>query len=286
MEFHRETENQGARSGTKINGAFDYIVTSNDQIYHTIEDLARMVKQKRKLPLLESVLEVVIRVALNDKLAEHSGFTYSPAPQRAKLTHEVSRLFRQMVEAMIMQAAHEQNRRFASEVLERLAGLERLPLPLFAIHYLREAGAHSPESVLEHAITLRHSADVTRLRKWLNRTINGSTSRVEREKEIEEIKGLMDLAEYSPNLFSLARVELKTSAYEQAIGLDLSGLSLLAAKFRARFTPQSIFFAALKHELMGDHELGGLLYRLVGRQITTTPPPEPDSSGLDAIGRR
>jgi hypothetical protein len=269
----------------KASGACDYILTSNDQIYHMVRELTRKVRHKRKLPSLASVLEVVIRVALNDRLAHHAGFTYSPAPQRAKLTHEVNRLFRQMVEAMIMDAAHERGP-FASEVLERLAGLERLPLPLFAIHYLREAGANSPESVLEHAITLRHSADVRRLRTWLNRTIDGTTSRAEREREIEEIKGLMNLTENRLNLFSLAKIEWKTTGYEQGIGLDPSGLSLLAAKFRARLSHRSIFLAALKHELMADHELGGVLYSLIGRQITTTPPSEQEILSLDSIGHR
>ena len=54
----------------------------------------------------------------------------------------------------------------------------------------------------------------------------------------------------------------------------------------ARLTSQNVFFAALKHELMGDHELGGVLYSLIGRQITMTPPPEPETAGLDAIGLR
>lgn len=288
----KQSERLRLRDGAlqrKASGAPDYLLSTNDQIYTSVQSLSRMVRQKRKLPLLASVLEVVIRVALNDKMATHRGFTYSPAPQRAKLTHEVNRLFRQMVEAAIMDAAHEGNRGnrpFASELLEKMVGLERLPLPLFAIHYLRNRGAHSPESVLEQAAVLRQCDDVVQLRKWLNRTIQGVASRVQRKKEAEEVRSLLELNDAPLNLFSLAKIEVKASASEQGFGIDPSGLSQVAAKLRARLTQQNIFFAALKHELMGDHELGGELFKIIGREITFNPPPDPESQGLDAIGRR
>jgi len=89
---------------------------------------------------------------------------------------------------------------------------------------------------------------------------------------------LLELNDAPLNLFSLAKIEVKASASEQGFGIDPSGLSQVAAKLRARLTQQNIFFAALKHELMGDHELGVSFFKIIGREITFNPPPDPESA--------
>jgi hypothetical protein len=124
-------------------GAYDFIVATHDPIYRLVQDLGRATRRKARFSLA-MVLDVVFRVAINEQLSRLRGCTYSPAPQRANVTHETDHLFRHAVERLLQTTADDHEVETSSRLINRIVSQERLPLPMFALHFLSTEKTGSP----------------------------------------------------------------------------------------------------------------------------------------------
>lgn len=264
----------------KAHSAYDYLITTDETIYHAINLLTATVTHERQRRALGTVIDVIFRVNVNNHLALQRGRLYAPAPQRACVVNAIDTVFRHGIERAIMQAAREEHKRFASPLLEEWSGLHRLPLPLFALHHLRHANTHSPHEFLQRAITLRDHADIEDWRTWLAKP---RTSQECKERALS-VKGLITSRKL--NLFDLLRIEVVPKANGAGFSVSpASALKTIGALLEYQ-NKRRLFLAALKDDLTSDYDLGGAMQALIGRTITTKAPRDEDSHTLGTTGTR
>lgn len=255
----------------KARGAFDFIVAFHDPIYRLVRNLASESRGAKKQFSLAMLLDVVFRVAINGQLAKLRRCTYAPAPQRANVTHETDHLFRHALERMIQETASDGQQKATSELIRRIIAVERLPLPMLAIHFLGTRKTSSPLGVLDVARDLRDTPDVVWLRKWLSKweSIYNSSDLDSQERAAREIADFRDslrALDERTSLFSVLRPEV-TSSPDGSMGMsfDLTGFSTPVAKLFAKLSRRRVFLAALKREVLSDQELGARICGFMGR---------------------
>jgi hypothetical protein len=257
----------------KARGAYDFILATHDPVYRLVQDLGQVTRKKGRF-FLAMLLDVIFRVAINEQLARLRNCTYAPAPQRANVTHETDHLFRHALERMIQATSEDQKSRISSRLVRQIISHERLPLPMFALHFLATRTTGSPLDVLNAARELRDVPEIVELRNWLGKweALYNSADIVAREKALNQIRALqnsLQIISEPINLFSVFRPEFSTGQ-DGSVGVsfDPSGLAAPVAKLWAKFSRRRVFLAALRRTLTTDRQLGEHLCRIIGRPIS------------------
>lgn len=255
----------------KALGAFDFIVASYDPIYRLVRGLAAKSSGARKQFSLAMLLDAIFRIAINEELSRLRCCTYAPAPQRAKLTHEIDHLFRHALHGRIRAALADGPRESASQLIRRAIAVEQLPLPTLAIHFLGMRRARSPSELLNAARELRDCSNVVLLRNWLRRwqTVYNSSAIEFKEKAVREMTDLKEslgIPDEAVGLYSVLRPQATSVTDRRArCSPALSDFSTPIAKLFARLSRRRVFLAALTRKVTCDRQLGVLICRLVGR---------------------
>lgn len=118
---------------------------------------------------LSDLLSILIRIAVNNQLAIHANAKYAPAPKRAGLANRSAIFVRSNISRRIQQLLSEDRngKRRVRDTLTALQQTEYLPLPYFAIKFLKEWRPKGPHEIIEAALDLRKTAEVRMVRDLL-----------------------------------------------------------------------------------------------------------------------
>jgi len=257
----------------KAKGAYDYILASNDGLFHQFKALTEGIKNSAKLSQITLYFDVFFRIAINEELARQRKGIYTPAPQRAKVVNESDQMFRYAICKEIEKKISDSSIKFPSKLLEKIKREQILPIPMFAIHFLRNKKIKSPISMLECAGKLRETPELEDLRKWLTKWENlyGSTNIKAREKALQKLKEIeadLSLAQEKWPLFSVFRGDISHAPDgTTSFGFDFSDMGNLLAKLFTKFSRRKIFLSMLHKEFSIEKEIGADINRLIGRAI-------------------
>lgn len=226
------------------------------------------------------VLTTTLRVKVYQELAEknYNGF-YSPSPQRAKIVEINNLFYRYRLEKAIEKYVSEHGQYSPPNLIKELQALNSLPLPLFAIHALRNSNANSPYAVLEHARKMRDDDEIRSIRQWLTKWDDKLTS----EKQHDRLDALNKLNQFGDDIkhhlqqkkYSMIadlRPGLETSI-DPMTGLPVVALNLLPALseflglISKRFEKNRMLIPVLAGDLLTNETLGRRILKLVNRPI-------------------
>jgi len=162
-------EIRAAALDRKAIGSFDYIVASDRNVRTRLRELTT--GPAVDVPHVVSGLSVIFRASVNQHLATNRGGFYAPAPKRAAMLCSVTQGARaELSRHLTAFIAEKKKTTEASAGWTQVLGQDvRLPLPLFAIHFLRKNKAKGVMDILAKAAELRHDPDVRILRSFFAR---------------------------------------------------------------------------------------------------------------------
>jgi hypothetical protein len=254
----------------KGDGICDYAICSNDALYHQFKLLtSNLDVSSDNLSKILYALNVFFRTAINQSLASQRNAQYSPAPQRSNVISKSDQLFRYAISKEITRVVSSIDGSRTSNFLKLLRNSESIPLPIFALHFLRKRKSHwqgkGPLAILDAARYMRDEKEVRELRNWLNKWENDYNS-FDIEKKFNARKiWLTDFSkdlkiEIEPRKFSwrsLFRVGIDINPNNNSIkiDLDLPGKIEFVNSLLKRYSRRRIFFSMLK-ELSDDEYFG------------------------------
>ena len=257
----------------KALGSFDYAISANDALFEQVQILASRVKIRRHE--IASALSIFFRAAVNQSLASQRTAYYSPAPQRARIIERTDQLFRHDLEKRIAQLISSVDGNSMSNMMKMINHDERLPIPMFAIHFLRKTKPRNVNEVLEKARTLRDAPDVTKLRQWMTKSEEkfGSINPEKRKAAINELQGIAEdvglmLGGNKLPLYSILRGSISLSNTSDLIFKpEFSGVAEYTESFLKRHFGRRAFLALLATEFAFDTHVGVDMLKMVGRPI-------------------
>ncbi len=259
----------------KASGSFDYILGSSDAVYGQLKVLTTNFRETNLVYKLAPFLDVFFRVNINRELGKYLNSTYSPAVQRSLTINKSDELFRREVEKQIEAHIDEQSSGFASSFIQNILKHEILPLPMFAIHFLRKEKIKSPIDMLHTAYKMRHeNDDVSAVRIWLNKWEENysSSDSSKKEKAISELKNIANDLKLARERFDVSSVFRGEYSQNEdgtiSIKPDFTGLSEELSKLLIKFNRPKIFLSALRREFEIEEELGGVICGMLKRPIS------------------
>ncbi len=266
-------EEKGGSYFQTSDGPTDYTICTSEPLYEQLRIMSTQIHRSHKE--IAFGMDVFFRVAINQILASQRNAHYSPSPQRARIVYASDQLFRYILEKEIERVAYSTQRESSSKFLENFRRQEVLPLPLFAIHYLRKQRIQNPMQLLESARELRDNPEVKGIRKWLAEweSAYGSSDLEKRQKVfsyLHELSKNLETTFQKPrfDLLSIFRGEISIEPGGSfSLKPDFAGLlNNLAVLFR-RFSRRRILLATMTKELAFDAQLGKDLVKIIGRAI-------------------
>lgn len=256
----------------KALGAFDYTISTNDALFSQLRDLGSKIEGDRHEASL--ALGIFFRTAINQSLASQRNAYYSPAPQRARIIKETDQLFRYALAHEIQDLASSVESKYVESLYQILETDEILPLPMFAIHFLRRAKVNNPREMLDAARKLRDDSEVRAIRKWLNKweEDHHSFDLSKREKtkaELQEISRDLQVGPQKRNgLTSILRFECSINPDGvMKIKPDIPKMAEGLYALLSRFARRKIFLSPLAQELAFDDRLIGDVIAMLGLAI-------------------
>jgi hypothetical protein len=256
----------------KALGAFDYTISTNHALFSQLRNLGSKIEGDRHEAAL--ALGIFFRTAINQSLALQRNAYYSPAPQRARIIKETDQLFRYALAHEIQDVASSVEAKYVERLVKIFETDEILPLPMFAIHFLRRAKVNNPREMLDAARKLRDDSEVRAIRKWLNKweEDHHSFDLSKREKtraELREIsRGLQVGPQERNGLTSILRFECSINPEGvMKIKPDIPKIAEGLYALLNRFTRRKIFLSPLAQELAFDDRLIGDVIAMLGRAI-------------------
>ncbi|MHA1989182.1 MAG: hypothetical protein ACW98D_21370 [Promethearchaeota archaeon] len=272
QEFNESERNKFVEESLnrKANGSFDYIIASKDAIYGQLKALTHNLKTSRDLSNISAFIDVFFRVNINRELANIRSSIYSPAPGRAITIQKSEQLFRYEVEKKIENSIKSIPSNFLNNILQN----EILPLPMFAIHFLKSKKVASPLSLLRAARELReNNHELKIIRDWLSKweKIHSSSDNNKKEKaqkELSKIEHDLLIQKEGFNISALFRGQASidhdgTPSYSP----DVSGLSNEIRKLYLKFYRPAIFLTAIRKEFTHEESLGAEICKILNRPI-------------------
>lgn len=258
----------------KAVGAFDYTMACSDGLF---EQFKIFIKKYRKTKYLDRILKVTgiyFRIAINQELAKFRHAIYSPAPQRANVIMVSDKLFRHAVSKEIEGSITNQaESKFTSKLIQKIQDEEVLPLPIFAIYYLRQKKIKGPNQLLECARKLRDEKDVLKLRSWFSKweDLYASAHYDEKEKAKNELKYIahfLNLDKDSNSILNIFRIgaEVDEKGAKFTLSPDTSVLSNKLIPLINKYSRRQIFLSIAK-ELKYDENIGADLNRMLNSAI-------------------
>jgi hypothetical protein len=258
----------------KSNGSYDYIIASSEAILGQLKSLTSKYKNNNQVSAISAFLDVFFRVNINRELADNRSSVYSPAPGRAITIRKSEELFRYEVEKEIEKHILKENHAFSSKFIEQILKDEILPIPMFAIHFLKTKNASSPIELLRVARELReNNKDLNSLRSWLNKWEEkySSLDLNEKEKAREELDDIalsLSIAKQDFDLNSIFRGQASLSQDGTfSYSLDPSGLSIELQRLFIKFSRSKIFLTAIRREFEFEETLGSKICEMLNRPI-------------------
>lgn len=254
-------------------GAYDYVVAGSDSLYELLQKIGGAVKGDDRRAVAAAV-GVFFRSAINQELAAQLETYYTPAPQRARIVHEADRSFLRALEATITQIAVDSKLGLELDFLGRAWTEDRLPLPIFALHFLRKRVSEPNADILAIAHDLRDDADVSAVRSWLvDWEAKFASRKIEERKEArEELDGIAQElgiklggdVDYSALLSVSASIDAFGTV---SVNPDLPGkVRVLTQRMRLRNRRRRLFIAAIATDIAVG-ELGRDVMRMLDPNI-------------------
>lgn len=152
----------------KAIGGYDYIAASDVNIRRRLKEIGRCREDDRRT--IANGLSLIFRSTINQHLAENRGGFYAPAPKRAEIVSNASQLARTQLATRIVRLVDAKRGTRGARSLSHVVGTDiRIPLPIFAIHFLRAKKARGVFDILSKAAELRHEKEVIALREFFGR---------------------------------------------------------------------------------------------------------------------
>jgi hypothetical protein len=256
----------------KALGAFDYTISTNDALFAQLRDLGSRIEGDRHEASL--ALGIFFRTAINQSLASQRDAYYSPAPQRARIVKETDQLFRSALAHEIQNVASSVEAKYVERLFKIFETDEILPLPMFAIHFLRRAKVNNPFEMLDAARKLRDDSEVRTIRTWLNKweRDHRSFDLSKREKTRAELREISRHLQFGPQerngLTSILRFECSISPEGvMKIKPDIPRVAEGLYALLSRFARRKIFLSPLARELAFDDRLIGDVIKMLGLAI-------------------
>jgi len=257
----------------KAMGAFDYTMASNQGLHHQFLTLTKEVKKSSELPQILNFISIFFRVAINQQLAKTRNSIYSPAPQRANAIQSTDKLFRHSISKIIEDQVRKEKIAFPSKLIDKIQKDEILPLPLFAIHFLRKEKIKNPIELLESASILRNDKEVKEIRNWLSKweLLYGSNDLNERKKSIDklnEISNFLNIKNDKPYFYNIFRGTFSANPDGSfSFSPDFSGFGKTIPYLFQKFSRRKIFLSNLSSEYKYDKNIGSDLNKILGVAI-------------------
>jgi len=257
----------------KASGSFDYVLAYDESVYNQLKQLTSHLKDSKKAEQVSIFLDVIFRVNINKELAKKRNAIYSPAPRRALAIEKSDSLFRFRVEQLIKEQIKEHTENFPSALLEEIQKNEVVPLPLFAIHFLRGERISTPLELLQAALKLRHcNTELEDIRCWIKKweKLYSSEKTEEKEKarlELDKISKQLNLDRKKLNIFSILRAGFEITPNGIKISPDLALLAEEIYGLIGKYKRHRIFLTLLRREYEFDESIGAEICKMLGRPI-------------------
>ena len=203
-------------------------------------------------------------------------FVYSPAPQRARVVHSVDQIFRQALEEEIRLAIRERKHELPLDriLTVKCESSHHLPLPMFAISFLRREKIASPIELLESAVRLRDTPDVSFIRAWLSDWEKAFSSsdlkkRQKAKAKLDEIRRELQVEIQGAPLYAEFRPKIETDPVQNwSFDLDIPSVIQIGRRFLRRLiSREAILLSDLSREFYLDQDIGADIIRILGRAI-------------------
>lgn len=257
----------------KASGSYDYVVGSSDALYGQIKAMASSYDYNKKLALA-AFLDPFFRVHINKEIANIRGGIYSPAPQRATILRKCDELFRFGIEKKIIENIKESAERPASNFIKNFIENEVIPLPMFAIHFLRKKKVSSPIQILRSALELRENdSDLKAVRTWLSKweSLYASNDLKKKEKahaELSYIGKKLNIDQSRIKITSILRGKATFSpngsfSYEP----NYAGMGEEFTRLLLKLSRPQIFISCLRREFTFEDAIGADIFKMLNRPI-------------------
>lgn len=270
-ESERERIGESALAERSSIGAYDYVVTGSTELYELLQRIGGTI-HRDDLRGVAAAVGVFFRSAINQELAAEAKTYYTPAPQRARIVHEADRSFLHALEKTITETASNSKLGLETDFLGRAWIDDHLPLPLFALHFLREGANEGSTDILALAQDLRSAPEVKAVRKWLADWEARFASRNIGERKAARAELALIARELGLKLgkagdyTSLLSVTASMDLFEGTVSIDpdLPGkFKLIAQRMRLRNRRRRLFIAAIATDIAAG-DLGRDVMRMLG----------------------
>jgi hypothetical protein len=266
--------------GDKVLGSYNFTICADRSLYQQLRITAGQIRTAKQRQNVGRLFEVLFRTAINEQLACIKQSTYSPAPQRARVVHAIEQMtersFRHGVAEEIDKEIRGRGNHFVSNLIEDMHGLKALPLPMFAIHYLRKVHRRpdTPLRMLEAARDLREHPEVKEIREWLNKweAVCGTGDfkrQAKAKQELDSIANDLRIDRSDDSIFTVWHPGWRwdESSNWPKFDPDISG-GLQLFRHLLRRIPfmyrHSSFLATVSEEFELDRKIGADLNRMIG----------------------
>jgi hypothetical protein len=113
------------------------------------------------------VLHAMMRIRINQGIADCHSLVYSPTPARAGMLNRADTLYRYRLEREIQDAVGTTAADMSLSLVQELRKRESIPFPLFALYFLKRTRAQTPVELLADAAEHRTDVVVAGFRTWL-----------------------------------------------------------------------------------------------------------------------
>ncbi|HEX8689710.1 MAG TPA: hypothetical protein VF729_05660 [Solirubrobacterales bacterium] len=256
-QAERQEVGESALAERSSIGAYDYVVAGSEELYELLQGIGTAVDGEERRAVAAAV-GVFFRSAINQELATQLQTYYTPAPQRARIVHEADQSFLRALEETITKIALDSKLGLESDFLGRAWAEDRLPLPIFALHFLRKGAGGKDADVLAVAHDLRDDRDVAAVRSWLVDWEAKFASREieERRKAREELEQIarelgVKLGSVDDDYTALLSVSASVDAFGTvSVNPDLPGkMRMLTERMRFRNRRRRLFIAAIATDI-------------------------------------
>lgn len=134
----RESLKNAGFDEKKVGSDFDITIASNQILYDQLKQLTKKIHKIGNLTQIARSIEIFFRLEINRALSSQRSAIYSPAPKRANALYKTDAIFRHAIARRIENHILESRGQFSSSLLDSIIQYEALPLPIFAIHYLKQ----------------------------------------------------------------------------------------------------------------------------------------------------
>ncbi len=246
-------------------GICDYAICFSDPLYHQLKSLTSNLQiSNESFGKMLYGLNVFFRTAINQSLASQRNAHHSPAPQRSKALSVSDQLMRHAIAQEIVQVVSSINGGIPSNFLALLTANESIPLPIFALHFLRDEKWRGPIGMLAAARKLRDKEEVRALRRLLHKLEKDYNS-LDCEKKynartvwLNEFSNDLniDLKLSNTSLFSIFRCSVDWSSKGVSFNPDLPGKFEYLSGLLKKYMRRSMFFSTLAKKLSIEESFG------------------------------